>query len=182
MEAVARKVKKKGVKVRSDIVTKQAFGSCQLHIEWATPAEVDPKAEGQKRGNGGVLLMGRYEVQVLDSYDNITYADGQAAAIYGQYPPLFNACRKPGQWQSYDIIFLRPKFNRAGKVIRPGRVTVLHNGVVVQNNVDIQGSTAHKKKAQYQAHDDKLPIKLQYHGNPMRFRNIWIVPLADDLP
>ena len=159
------------------IHTKKSFGNCQLHIEWATPAKVEGSSQG--RGNSGVFLMSTYELQILDSYENPTYADGQAASIYGQYPPLVNACRKPGEWQSYDVSFLRPIFDESGKCVRPARITVLHNGVVVQNNVEIQGLTAHKQKAKYNRHDDKLPISLQDHGNPMRFRNIWLRELPE---
>jgi hypothetical protein len=159
------------------IHTKKSFGNCQLHIEWATPADVNGSSQG--RGNSGVFLMGKYELQVLDSYQNDTYADGQAAAIYGQYPPMVNACRKPGEWQCCDVSFLRPIFDADGKCIRSARVTILHNGVVVQNNVEIQGATAHKKKAAYSPHDDKLPLGLQDHGNPVRFRNIWLRELPE---
>ena len=159
------------------IHTKKSFGNCQLHIEWATPAKVEGSSQG--RGNSGVFLMSTYELQILDSYKNPTYADGQAASIYGQYPPLVNACRKPGEWQSYDVSFLRPIFDESGKCVRPARVTILHNGVVVQNNVEIKGLTAHKQIAKYKRHDDKLPISLQDHGNPMRFRNIWLRELPE---
>jgi hypothetical protein len=159
-----------------DIETRQSFGSCQLHIEWRTPDVV--QVTGQGRGNSGVFLMGKYEVQVLDSYDNKTYADGQAAAIYGQKPPLVNACRKPGQWQTYDIIFHAPVFKGA-KVVKPGTVTVLQNGVLVQDHWQIQGTTFHKIKAYYEPHADKMPLKLQDHGNPIRFRNIWIRQLEN---
>lgn len=154
------------------IQTKQSFGDCQLHIEWATPEKVS--GNGQERGNSGVFFMNRYELQILDSYQNKTYPDGQAASIYGQYPPLVNACRGPGKWQSYDAIFRRPVFGQNGKVIQPARITVLHNGVLVQDNVEFLGTTAHKKSATYSPHEDKLPISLQDHGNPTRFRNIWI--------
>jgi hypothetical protein len=154
------------------IRTKRGFGDCQLHIEWAAPVEV--KGEGQERGNSGVFLMDTYEVQVLDSYDNRTYADGQAAAVYGQYPPLVNACREPGEWQSYDIIFHRPHFDTAGEVLEPARMTVLHNGVLVHDNVELTGPTAHKARPPYKAHADKLPLSLQDHGNPVRYRNIWL--------
>ncbi|MHC4061034.1 MAG: 3-keto-disaccharide hydrolase, partial [Planctomycetota bacterium] len=152
------------VKKAGSIKTKRGFGDCQLHIEWATPSRV--KGEGQDRGNSGVYLMGKYEVQVLDSYDNTTYADGQAAAVYGQSPPMVNACRGPGQWQSYDIIFRRPVF-KDKKLVRPATITVLHNGVLVQDHWVIQGPTAHKKRAQYKPHEDRLPISLQDHGNPV---------------
>lgn len=153
------------------IKTKQPFGSCQLHLEWATPAEV--KGEGQGRGNSGVHLMERYEVQILDSYENETYYDGQAGSLYKQWPPLVNACRKPGEWQTYDILFTAPKFED-GKLKTPGYVTVLQNGIVVQNHAELQGSTAWHKPPEYEPHADKLPISLQNHGNPVKFRNIWI--------
>lgn len=158
------------------IETRQSFGSCQLHIEWRTPDVV--QGTGQGRGNSGVFLMGKYEVQVLDSYDNKTYADGQAAAIYGQKPPLVNVCKKPGQWQTYDIIFHAPVFNGA-KVATPAAITVLQNGVLVQDHWQIEGTTFHKVRSHYESHADKLPLQLQEHGNPMRFRNIWIRQLEN---
>jgi Domain of Unknown Function (DUF1080) len=154
------------------IATRQEFGDCQLHIEWASPSEV--KGEGQGRGNSGVFLMERYEVQVLDSYDNKTYAHGQAGAIYKQHAPLVNASRKPGEWQSYDIIFKAPKFDEQGKVIERARMTVLHNGVLIQNNVELYGLTLHDRPALYVAHGPKAALKLQDHGDPVRYRNIWI--------
>jgi hypothetical protein len=155
-----------------DIATKQEFGDCQLHVEWATPAEV--KGESQGRGNSGVFLMGRYEVQVLDSYQNPTYFHGQAASIYKQHAPLVNASRKPGEWQTYDIIFSAPVFDEIGNVSKRARVTVFHNGVLVQNNVEIYGETWHDRAPAYIPHGPTGPIKLQDHGNPMRFRNIWV--------
>jgi hypothetical protein len=158
------------------IETCQTFGSCQLHIEWCTP-EIAAKP-GQKRGNSGVFLMGKYEVQVLDSYENVTYADGQAGAIYGQNPPLVNACRKPGEWQAYDIIFHAPVF-KGKKVVKPATITVLQNGVLVQDHWEIQGSTLHKKRSFYEKHPSKLPLVLQDHNDPVRFRNIWIRPLEN---
>jgi len=155
-----------------DIATKQEFGDCQLHIEWATPSVV--KGEGQGRGNSGIFLMERYEIQVLDSYENKTYFHGQAGAIYKQYAPLVNASRKPGQWQTYDIIFTAPEFDEQGKVTRRARVTVLHNGVLIQNNVEIYGNTWHDRPALYIAHGPKGSLKLQDHGDLVQYRNIWI--------
>lgn len=157
------------------IRTRQGFGDCQLHVEWAAPAV--PVGHSQERGNSGVFLMEVYEVQVLDCYDNKTYADGSAASLYGQYPPLVNACRKPGEWQAFDIIFHRPRFDAAGAVVSPARFTVLHNGALVQDNVELTGPTAHKARPPYKAHADRLPLSLQDHGNPVRFRNIWLRPL-----
>ncbi len=154
------------------IQTKRGFGSCQLHVEWAAPETVE--GEGQGRGNSGVYLMNTYEVQILDSYNNKTYFDGQCGSIYKQYPPLVNACRKPGQWQTYDIAFTAPKFDAAGKVLRPGYLTILQNGVLVQNHAEILGASAWDKPPTYAAHPDKLPLSLQFHGNPVRFRNVWI--------
>lgn len=157
------------------LVTKQKFGDCQLHVEWAAPSK--PSGKGQGRGNSGVYLMGKYEVQVLDSFENSTYADGSAGSLYGQYPPLVNASRKPGEWQAYDIIFRRPRFDETGKLISPARVTVLHNGVVIQNNEELYGPTNWIQHKDYQPHPAQLPLSLQDHGNPVRFRNIWIRPL-----
>lgn len=165
------------------IQTRRSFGSCQLHIEWCTPEVI--KGSGQGRGNSGVFLMGKYEVQVLDSYqvapdhyDNPTYADGQAGAIYGQKPPEFNVCRKPGRWQSYDIIFDRPKFD-GDKVVRPAAMIVFQNGVLIHKNYELEGPTFAKKRSHYEPHPEELPLTLQDHGNPVRFRNIWIRPLVD---
>jgi hypothetical protein len=154
------------------ISTVREFGDCQLHIEWAVPSP--PVGAGQGRGNSGVFLMGRYEVQVLDSYRNATYPDGQAGAIYGQYPPLVNASRPPGEWQTYDIIFRRPRFNARGEVIQPARITVMHNGVLIQDAVALTGPTGHQRRPPYVAHPDRLPIALQDHESPVRFRNIWV--------
>ena len=154
------------------IETRDAFGDCQLHVEWRAPTP--PKGEGQERGNSGVFLMGTYEVQVLDSYDNITYADGQAAAIFGQYPPLVNAARPPGEWQSYDIIWHRPHFDAQGRLQRPARITVFFNGLIAQEDVVLTGPTAYQHRPPYHAHPDALPLGLQDHGDPVRFRNIWI--------
>jgi hypothetical protein len=154
-----------------DIYTKQSFGDCQLHIEWRT--ENPPKGDSQHRGNSGIFMMGRYETQVLDCYDNRTYADGAAGCVYGQTPPVVNACKKPGEWQSYDIIFQAPRFE-GEKLISPAYVTVLLNGVLVQHKTEILGPTSHKKLPVYKPHEAKLPLKLQDHNNATRFRNIWI--------
>ncbi len=160
--------------------TKEAFGDCQLHIEWTAPT---PNGEtGQDRGNSGVFLMGLFEVQVLDSYQNTTYADGQAAALYGQYPPLVNAMRAPGQWQTYDIIFHRPRFDSAGRLTRTAHVTVLHNGVLVQDDVELTGPTGNHERPPYQEMPDKLPLALQDHGDLVRFRNIWVRELPEAQP
>jgi len=157
---------------KHDIRTKQAFSDCQLHVEWATPEEVN--GSGQGRGNSGVYMMGLYEVQILDSHDNPTYPDGQAGAIYKENPPLVNVCRKPGQWQTYDIIFNAPRFDEKGNLAKPGYITVLQNGVLVQNHFELQGTTSYTEPPKYTAHPPKLPLLLQYHNNSIRFRNIWI--------
>jgi len=154
------------------IHTKEGFGDVQLHVEWMAPNP--PRGKDQDRGNSGVFLMGKFEVQVLDSYENVTYADGQAAAIYGQYPPLVNVSRKPGEWQSYDIVFHRPHFDAAGKLQKPARFTVFHNGVLVQDDVEPVGPTANMRRPPYEAMPDRLPLGLQDHEHPVRFRNIWI--------
>jgi hypothetical protein len=160
-----------------DIETKESFGDIQLHLEWAEPSP--PKGDSQGRGNSGVYFMQRYEVQVLDCFENQTYPDGQTAALYGQTPPLVNACRKPGEWQSYDIVFEAPRFD-GEKVVKPARVTVFHNGVCVQNAQTFIGSTEHRAVGTYAAHAAKLPLKLQDHGNPVRYRNIWVRPMGGD--
>jgi hypothetical protein len=157
---------------KSDISTKDAFGDCQLHVEFATPEKVVGK--GQGRGNSGVFMMNKYEIQILDSYDNTTYFDGQCASIYKQTPPMVNACRKPGEWQSYEIVFTVPKLAEDGKVLKPAYATVIQNGIVVQNHFELLGSTFYDQPAHYEKHAEKLPIRLQFHGNPVKFRNIWI--------
>jgi 3-keto-disaccharide hydrolase len=155
-----------------DLVTRDGFGDVQLHVEWSSP---DPaKGSDQDRGNSGVYLMSKYELQVLDSYHNETYADGQAGALYGQFPPLVNASRPPGQWQSYDIVFHGPRFDSSGRLQRPATMTVLHNGVLVQDHVTLTGPTGHYVRPPYEAHPDKLPILLQDHSHPVRYRNIWL--------
>lgn len=159
------------------LVTKRGFGNVQLHLEWAAPTP--PSGEGQERGNSGVFLMSHYEIQVLDSYRNDTYADGQAAAVYGQTPPLVNASRPPGQWQTYDIVFHRPRFAPDGSTRDSARVTVFHNGVLVQDNTIITGWTVHGTRARYAPHPDRLPLQLQDHRNPVRFRDVWVRDLPD---
>ena len=158
-----------------DIVTKRKFGDYQLHVEFSEP--VPPTGNSQERGNSGVFLAGLYEVQVLDSYENPTYADGQASAIYGQTPPLVNASRPPGEWQSYDIIFTAPRFAN-GQVTNTGYVTVLHNGVLTQDHAKLLGPTVYRALPKWVAHDPNMPLRLQDHGNPVRYRNIWIRPLS----
>jgi hypothetical protein len=165
------------VEESGSIQTKQGFGDCQLHVEFREPSPA--KGEDQDRGNSGVFLMNQYEIQVLDSYENKTYADGSAASVYGQYPPLVNASRPPGQWQTYTIVFHRPRFDQAGKLLKPARVTVFHNGVLVQDNVELTGPTGHQERPPYKAGPDKMPIGLQDHGHPVRYRNIWIRELAE---
>lgn len=155
-----------------EIISKEAFGDCQLHIEWRTPTPV--KGDGQGRGNSGIFLMSTYELQVLDSYNNRTYSNGQAASIYKQTPPLVNATKAPGEWQTYDIVFTAPRFNENGMVKSPATITVFHNGVLVQNNTTIWGSTQYIGLPDYTPHADKLPLILQDHGDPVSFRNIWI--------
>ena len=162
------------------ISTKQAFGDCQLHVEWASPEKVE--GSGQGRGNSGIYLMGKYEIQILDSFDNETYFDGQAGALYKQMPPLVNASRRPGEWQTYDIVFTAPRFDKDGKLSKPGYVTVLHNGVLVHNHTEIEGTTAWAEAPKYTAHEPKLPLQIQDHGNPVRFRNIWLRELSDRKP
>jgi len=165
------------VKGSGYIRTMQNFGDCQLHVEWATPTP--GKGNGQGRGNSGVFLgRDRYEVQVLDSYENKTYADGSAGSLYGQYPPLVNASRPPGEWQTYDILYTAPRFDDAGKLLSPARFTVFHNGVLIQNNIELTGPTTWIDRPAYSAHPEKQPIAFQDHGNPVRFRNVWVRELV----
>ena len=159
-----------------NIQTKEHFGDCQLHLEWAAPEVV--KGDSQGRGNSGVFLMGLYEIQVLDCYDNPTYADGTTGAIYGQYPPLVNACRKPGEWQTYDIIWEGPRFE-GEHLVRPAYVTVILNGIVVQNHMELQGPTQHRQTAAYKPQAATGPLDLQDHGDLVRYRNIWYRPLGE---
>ncbi len=157
-----------------DIRTVEEFGDCQVHIEWATPNP--PQKDLMNRGNSGVFLFGAFEIQVFESYDGGIYADGQAGAVYGQHPPLVNACRKPGEWQAYDILFTAPRF-KDDKLESPAYVTVLHNGVVVQNHAEIYGPTAHRSSPSYKRPmGPKGPLSLQFHNSPVQYRNIWIRP------
>ena len=151
------------------IFTKEEFGDIQLHVEWATPAEVAGK--GQGRGNSGVYFMGRYEIQVLDSFENETYPDGQAGAFYLNFAPLVNASRRPGEWQTYDIVFHAPK-QRSDGGVEPGSFTVFYNGVLVQDHIPIKGQTS--TAAPLKGVSDKGPLYLQDHKNPVRYRNIWV--------
>lgn len=160
-----------------DIATRRSFGDVQLHIEWSAPNP--PRGEDQDHGNSGVFLMKTYELQVLDSYHSATYPDGQAAAIYGEFPPLVNAMRPPGEWQVYDIVFHRPHFDATGKLITPARETVFHNGILVQDDVALIGPTTNGHRTAYAAHADRLPISLQDHGHPVRYRNIWVRELPE---
>lgn len=162
---------------KSFVSTKQNFGDCQLHVEFATPKEV--RGSGQGRGNNGIGFMNaQYEIQVLDSWNNPTYFDGQAAAIYKQRPPLVNASRPPGEWQTYDIVFEAPRF--AGDMLkRPAYATVFHNGILVQNHVELIGDTPYDRAPKYTPHPEKMPLVLMYHGNPVQFRNIWIREIKD---
>ncbi|NUQ24458.1 MAG: DUF1080 domain-containing protein [Saprospiraceae bacterium] len=159
------------VKGAGDISTKRTFGDCQLHVEFRTPAEV--KGEGQGRGNSGIFLQSRYEIQVLDNYQNRTYSNGQSGSVYKQTIPLVNACRPPGEWQTYDIFYTAPRFNADGIRTAPARVTVVHNGVLIQNGVEIQGTTEYIGMPKNLPHG-KGPIRLQDHGDAVSYRNIWV--------
>jgi hypothetical protein len=154
-----------------DLLTRDKFGDCQLHIEWSSPSVV--RGNSQSRGNSGVLLMSRYEIQVLDAYNNPTYADGQAGAIYGQWPPLANPARQPGDWNTYDIVFEAPKFE-GEKLVKPAYFTVFYNGVVVHNRKESMGPMVYRQVAHYTPHAPEDSLMLQDHNNPVRYRNIWI--------
>ena len=154
------------------IQTKEKFGDCQLHIEWSAPTP--PKGSSQARGNSGVFFLGKYEIQVLDSFDNETYFDGQAGAVYKQTPPLANAMRPPGEWNTYDIFWTSPRFNEDGSLKSPAYVTAVHNGVLILNHFELKGDTPYNRPPRYEGHDETGPISLQDHGNPVRFRNIWL--------
>ncbi|MCU1328247.1 MAG: hypothetical protein JWN34_3617 [Bryobacterales bacterium] len=155
---------------KGGLKTKEAYGDIQLHVEWAAPATV--AGDSQNRGNSGIMIMGQYEIQVLDSWDNPTYADGQATAIYGQYPPYVNASCKPGEWQAYDIVFEAPKFE-GDKLVKPAYATVFHNGVLTQNHEQVLGPTLHRQVGVYKAHGD-APLELQNHNTPVRYRSVWV--------
>ena len=157
---------------KGKIVSKDKFGDCQIHVDWASPETV--KGSGQGRGNSGIFLMGIYEIQVLDSYENETYHDGQAGAIYKQTPPLVNAMRPPTEWNTYDIFWTAPRFNENGTLKSPAYITAVHNGVLIQNHFELKGDTPFNRPPKYTKHAAKGPISIQDHGNPVRFRNIWV--------
>ena len=165
---------------KTSIKTKDSFGDCQLHVEFAEPSEA--KGSGQGRGNSGVFMMDRYEIQILDSFDNKTYFDGQCGSVYKQSPPMVNACRKPGEWQTYDILWEAPRFKSDGAVDRPAYVTVLQNGVVIQNHTAVLGETSWFQPPKYNKHPTRAPIQLQFHGNAVRFRNIWVREMVPPVP
>ncbi|MCG8653045.1 MAG: DUF1080 domain-containing protein [Pirellulales bacterium] len=157
---------------RGKIVSKEKFGDCQVHVEWSAPTPA--KGNGQGRGNSGIFLMDKYEIQVLDSYDNVTYHDGQAGAIYKQTPPAVNAMRPPGQWNTYDIFWTAPRFDDQGNLKSPAYITAVHNGVLILNHFELKGDTPYNRPPSYKAHPPTGPISIQDHGNPVRFRNIWV--------
>jgi hypothetical protein len=159
-----------------NISSKEAFGSCHLHVEFASPAEVQGDSQG--RGNSGVFLMSTYEIQVLDNYNNPTYADGSCGGIYGQWPPLVNACRKPGEWQVYDAVWVAPVFD-GDDLVSPARLTLFHNGVLVHHDKTLNGPTCHRTTAGYTAHPAEMPLMLQDHGDLVRYRSVWYRPLTD---
>ena len=161
---------------KTDIFSNRHFGDIQLHVEWSAPKVIE--SEGQGRGNSGVFLMGLYEVQVLDSYQNLTYFDGQAAGIYKQTPPMANAMRQPGQWNTYDIFFTAPRFRTNGDLEKSGYLTVMHNGVLVQNHFELLGPTNYTTAPHYVPHAETGPIKLQFHHDAVRYRNIWVRELT----
>lgn len=159
-----------------DIATKEKFGDMQLHLEWASPAVMD--GEGQNRGNSGILLMSRYELQVLDSWNNATYADGQAGAVYGWWPPLVNPVRKPGEWQTYDVFFEAPRWE-GSKLLKPAYITAVLNGVLVQHHTEVGGPMAHRIVRKYEPHGAEEPLRIQNHNTKVRFRNIWARKIKD---
>lgn len=160
---------------KGDVTSKELFADCQLHIEWSAPVPVS--GSGQGRGNSGVFFMNTYELQVLDSFENETYPEGQAGSIYKQTPPMVNAMKAPGEWNVYDAIFVAPRFNEDGTLKSPAYITVLHNGVVILNHFELLGDTPFHRPPEYKQHAELGPIRLQDHGNPVRFRNIWVRPI-----
>ncbi|MEM9367390.1 MAG: DUF1080 domain-containing protein [Planctomycetota bacterium] len=161
---------------KGKITSKQEFGDCQVHVEWSAPTP--PKGTGQGRGNSGLFLMGIYEIQILDSYENETYHDGQAGAIYKQTPPAVNAMRPPGQWNVYDVFWTAPRFDDEGNLESPAYITAVHNGVLILNHFELKGDTPFNRPPAYNAHPTSGPISIQDHGNPVRFRNIWVREFA----
>jgi len=155
-----------------ELLTKEKFGDIQLHVEWSSPTEI--RGSSQSRGNSGILVMSLYEIQVLDAWNNPTYADGEASALYGQWPPLAFPARKPGEWNTYDIVFEAPHFAADGKLLKPAYQTVFYNGVVVHNRKELMGPMIYRHVAQYRPHDAEMPLALQDHNDPVRYRNIWI--------
>lgn len=160
-----------------NIATRQSFGDCQVHIEWMVPVEL--KCESQHGCNSGLFFHSRYEIQILNSSGNVTYADGMAGSLYGQYPPMVNPCRPQGEWNTYDVVFRGPRFDASAGIVRTATVTLIFNGVLVQDDVELLGATAHGARATYSSHPDTGPIMLQDHGDPLKFRNIWIRPLGN---
>jgi len=160
---------------KSDLTSKESFGSCQLHLEFMIPKSC---CKGNQSGNSGIFLMGLYELQVLNGWESLTYADGTLGAVYGQTPPLVKASNPPDEWNSYDIAFTAPVFDAEGKLVSPAKVTAIVNGIVVQNGTSILGPTRHKETRPYKAHEAKLPLRLQFHGDPVHYRNVWIRELA----
>ena len=156
------------------IETRKAFGDIQLHIEWLAPVATDTTKTGQDYSNSGIFLMGQYEIQVLNTYENPTYSNGQAGAMYKQSIPLVNACRPPGEWQAYDIVFMAPKFGKDGSLIQPATITAFHNGILIQNHYELKGPCIYQGEPSYVPHPEKLPLILQDHDNKVRFRNIWV--------
>ena len=160
-----------------NIATRQSFGDCQVHIEWMVPVEL--KCESQHGCNSGLFFHSRYEIQILNSSGNVTYADGMAGSLYGQYPPMVNPCRPQGEWNTFDVVFRGPRFDASAGIVRTATVTLIFNGVLVQDDVELLGATAHGARATYSSHPDTGPIMLQDHGDPLKFRNIWIRPLGN---
>jgi hypothetical protein len=164
----------------SNLRTKAAWGNIQLHLEFRSPA--NPTGAGQDRGNSGVFFMGLYELQILDSWKNETYVNGQAASLYKQHPPLVNASRPPGEWQTYDAIFIAPRFSKEDTLLSPARLTVFHNGVLVHHDAVLKGGTVFRGEPKYKSHPEKLPLELQNHGHAVSFRNIWVRELSQLKP